>query len=57
MHEGTILILDEATSALDLETEKVFLERLSKECQGRKTTLFVSHRDRVNFYADEILAL
>lgn len=57
LHQGTILILDEATSALDLETEKVFLERLSKECQGKKTTLFVSHRDRVNFYADEILTV
>lgn len=57
LHQGTILILDEATSALDLETEKVFLERLSKECQGKKTTLFVSHRDRVNFYANEILTI
>lgn len=57
LHEGTILILDEATSALDVETENTFLERLTKEFRGRKTVLFISHRDRVNAYADEILTL
>lgn len=57
LHPGTILIMDESTSALDLETEDVFLGRLAANCRGRKTILFISHRECAEAYADSVLNL
>lgn len=54
LHEGGILILDEATSALDAKTEERLLENLIEKYRGRKTILFVSHRDKVFDMADAI---
>ncbi len=55
LHSGGVLILDEATSALDIGTESLLLERLHEDCHGRKTILFISHREAVVSRADEVL--
>lgn len=51
-----IVILDEASSSLDSATEQVLLDRLGAACKGRKTILFISHREAVSRYADATLA-
>ena len=55
LHEGGVLILDEATSAIDPETEERLLHNLSARFHGRKTILFISHREAVCSAADAIL--
>ena len=57
LRPGGILILDESTSALDPETEKRLLENLHSRYHGKKTILFVSHREAVIHYADNIIKL
>lgn len=57
LHNGGVLILDEATSALDSETESVLLDNLSKEFRGKKTILFVSHREKISMAADAVCSL
>ena len=57
LHEGGILILDEATSAIDSATETRLLTNLMTEYKGRKTILFVTHREAVLSYADAVLRL
>ncbi len=57
LREGGILILDEATSALDAETEELLLERIFARHHGKKTLLFISHRDAVSARADQVLHL
>ena len=51
-----VLILDEASSSLDTGTEQILLDRLATACKGRKTILFISHREAVSRYADATLA-
>lgn len=55
LREGGVLILDEATSALDARTENLLLDRLYDRFHGRKTLIFISHRDAVTARADSIL--
>ena len=57
LRPGGILILDEASSSLDAATEQQLLDNLAKACKGRKTILFISHREAVSRYADATLAL
>lgn len=57
LHPGSIMILDESTSALDPATEKALLQNLHDFCNGRKTVLFVSHRESVSGWADAVLNL
>lgn len=57
LHNGTVLILDESTSALDAETEEVLLSRLMKSCHGSRTTIFISHREKVCEVADCVLRI
>ena len=57
LRPGGILILDESTSALDPETEKGLLENLSSLYKGRKTILFISHREAVLRYADQVVSI
>jgi len=57
LHPSGIMVLDEATSALDAETEQTVLENLVTRCRGRKTVLFISHREAVTVRADAVLAL
>ena len=57
LRPGGVLILDESTSALDPETERQLLENLHKEYHGRKTVLFISHREAAMQYADHIITI
>ena len=55
LRPGGIMLLDEATSALDADTEKLFLDRLTDRYRGKKTILFVTHRQAVSAFADQTL--
>ena len=55
LHNGGILVLDEATSAIDPSTEERLLQNLSARFHGRKTILFISHREAVTSAADAVL--
>ena len=57
LRPGGILILDESTSALDPSTEQSLLENLHSRYHGKKTILFISHREAVTKYADHIVNL
>lgn len=57
LHDGGILILDEATSALDARTEETMLNNIMKKYRGKKTILFVSHREKVFSMADAMCQL
>ena len=46
LRPGNILLLDEPTAALDNETEKLLLERLSQQLQG-KTLILITHRPQI----------
>ncbi len=56
LRPGGILILDEASSSLDARTEQKLLDNLASACKGKKTILFISHREAVSRYADATLA-
>lgn len=57
LHSGGVLILDEATSSLDAGTERLLLERLSEKYHGRKTILWITHRESVTSIADAVLKI
>lgn len=57
LHEGNILILDEATSAIDAETECRLLQNLKQYYHGKKTILFISHREAVVAEADTMVKI
>ena len=57
LHEGNILILDEATSAVDAETESLLLQNLKQHYHGKKTILFISHREAVVSEADKVVKI
>ena len=57
LQKGGVLILDEATSALDSETERTLIDRLSTYYSGRKTILWVTHREAVTQFAGSILRI
>ena len=57
LHEGNILILDEATSAVDAETECKLLQNLKQYYHGKKTILFISHREAVVAEADAVVKI
>ena len=57
LRPGGVMILDESTSALDPETEKQLLDTLHKLYHGRKTLLFISHREATLRYADNVITL
>lgn len=52
LRPGGILILDESTSALDAATEAQLLSNLHDRLHGKKTILFISHREAVVKCAD-----
>lgn len=51
-----MFIFDEATSALDADTEQHLLANLGKRLQG-KSVIWITHRDSVLGYADEVIRL
>ena len=57
LREGCILLLDEATSALDNETEQELLHRLHQWSRGKKTIIFITHRQAVLEYCTQFLTL
>ena len=57
LKKGGVLLLDEATSALDSQTEKRLLDNICNFYRGKKTIIFISHRDAVASAADNILRL
>ena len=52
LQKGGVLILDESTSALDGVTEEALLQNLNREYHGKRTILFISHREAVSKFAD-----
>lgn len=55
LRPGGVLILDESTSALDASTEQALLESLYARYHGRKTILFISHRQAALSFADTVV--
>ncbi len=56
LSQSPILLMDEATSALDRETEEKIIRNI-RENMRHKTILFVTHRDTIMKYADEIVKI
>lgn len=56
LRPGSILLLDEFSSALDPKTENTLLERLTARQNG-KTMIFITHRERIADFCDEILRI
>lgn len=56
LRPGSVLLLDEFSSALDAETETVLLERLTSRLPDH-TMIFITHREKVIDYCDQILRL
>ena len=57
LRKGGILIMDESTSALDAATEAKLLENLHARFHGKKTILFISHREAVVRSADAVVTV
>ncbi|MBE6244474.1 MAG: ABC transporter ATP-binding protein [Bacteroidales bacterium] len=55
LKKGGVLLLDEATSALDSQTEHRLLENICNTYRGKKTIIFISHREAVAVFADNVL--
>ena len=56
LRPGGILLLDEFSSSLDSETERRLMENLSRSHIG-KTMIFITHREMIASYCDNILKL
>jgi ABC-type bacteriocin/lantibiotic exporter with double-glycine peptidase domain len=57
LRPGGILIMDEASSSLDSITERRIMERISERCRGKKTVIFITHREAMLGFADECIEL
>ena len=57
LRPGGVLILDESTSALDDATEEKLLQNLCNSYHGRKTIIFISHRQAAVKYADAVVEI
>ena len=56
LRPGTIMLLDEFSSSLDPETERRLINNLTSACEG-KTMIFITHRELVTEYCDNVLRL
>lgn len=56
LSKAPILLMDEATSALDRDTERQILSNISEHIKN-KTILFITHRDTVMQFADEVVSI
>lgn len=56
LRPGSILLLDEFSSSLDPETEARLMENLSERDQD-KTMIFITHREKIAEYCDNILRI
>ena len=57
LHRGSVLVLDESTSALDPQTEARILCNMKHSLGGRKTVIFITHRQAVTEWADNVCTL
>ncbi len=57
LRPGNILLLDEFSSSLDPETELALIKSLTGGVAKGKTMIFITHRDVVNDYCDNVLKL
>ena len=57
LRPGGILVMDEASSSLDSATERRIMERLSERCRGKKTVIFITHREAMLEFADACIEL
>ena len=57
LREGGVLILDESTSALDPATESRLLENIHSHHHGKKTIIFISHREAAIRFADSVVEI
>lgn len=56
LRPGSILLLDEFSSALDAQTETTLMERLTTRLPDH-TMIFITHREKIIDYCDDILRL
>ena len=56
LRPGSIFLLDEFSSALDSDTEKRLLDRLSTR-RPEATVIFITHREQIAQYCDNVLKL
>lgn len=56
LRPGSILLLDEFSSALDAQTEITLMERLTSRLPDH-TMIFITHREKIIDYCDNILRL
>ncbi|MBQ7552990.1 MAG: ABC transporter ATP-binding protein [Bacteroidaceae bacterium] len=56
LRPGSIILLDEFSSSLDADTERILTERLMEAMRG-KTMIFITHREHILSYCDEVLQL
>lgn len=56
LRPGSILLLDEFSASLDSETERTLIERLMRSATN-KTMLFITHREMILNYCDEVIRL
>jgi ABC-type multidrug transport system fused ATPase/permease subunit len=56
LRPGSILLLDEFSASLDKETERMLIERLMRSATD-KTMIFITHREMILKYCDEVIRL
>lgn len=56
LRPGSILLLDEFSSALDAQTETTLMERLTSRLSDH-TMIFITHREKIIDYCDNVLSL
>ena len=56
LRPGSIMLLDEFSASLDAETEHTLIERLMRTATD-KTMLFITHRDMILSYCDDVVRL
>ena len=54
LRPGSLLLLDEPTSSLDSETERILLERLERQIQG-KTLILITHKKQISQLCKEVV--
>lgn len=56
LRPGRVILMDEPTSALDVETEKMFMTRLTNQTHD-KTIVIVTHKKEVCKYVSEVITI
>ena len=56
LRPGKVIFMDETTSALDVETEKLFLTRLTNQTHD-KTIIIVTHKKEICKYVSDVVTI